>query len=147
MAIDITDRARRWFTQVWPTHDRALAAAWLAADVRGESAGRVIEGREAWLREVFDTFVGAFPDIRFDVLGTLTEGDQVVVRWRMHGSHLGDTLGMPPCGHRVRLDGITWLRFVDGQIAQGQDGFDVGSLMQALASGSSCAGVTLEASI
>lgn len=143
MSVEITDRARRWFLEVWPTHDRARAAAWLAPDVSGESAGRMIVGREAWLREVFDTFIAAFPDVRFDVLGTVSEGNEVVVRWRMHGTHLGDSLGIAPCRRAVQFDGISWFRFVDGQIAQGQDGFDVGSLMQALASGASCGSVAL----
>lgn len=141
MNIDITDRARRWFTEVWANKDRALVAEWMAEDTRGEAAGRVIQGRDTWLHEVFDPFSAAFPDMHFDVLGTVTEGEQVVVRWRMHGTHQGDSLGLPACGRRVRLDGITWLRFAHGQIVEGQDGFDVGSLFQALAQGSSSGGV------
>lgn len=141
MDTDITDRARRWFTEVWANKDRALVAEWMAEDTRGEAAGRVIEGRDAWLREVFEPFSAAFPDMRFDVLGTVTEAEQVVVRWRMHGTHQGDSLGLPACGRRVRFDGITWLRFANGQIVEGQDGFDVGSLFQALAQGSSSGGI------
>ncbi|MBK8067453.1 MAG: nuclear transport factor 2 family protein [Rhodanobacteraceae bacterium] len=89
MNIDITNRARRWFTEVWANKDRALVAEWMAEDTRGEAAGRVIEGRDAWLREVFEPFSAAFPDMRFDVLGTVTEAEQVVVRWRMHGTPSG----------------------------------------------------------
>jgi predicted ester cyclase len=50
-----------------------------------------------------------FPDLRIDVLDQISEGDRVVSRWMLHGTHRG---------RRVTLPGITISRFEDGRIAE-----------------------------
>jgi predicted ester cyclase len=50
-----------------------------------------------------------FPDLRIEVVDQITEGDQVVSRWTLTGTHRG---------RRVTLPGITISRFHDGQIAE-----------------------------
>jgi predicted ester cyclase len=143
MDIDLRDRARRWFTEVWANRDRALIEAWMHPEVAGFSAGTVISGRATWIAQVFDPFVAAFPDLKFEVRGIFVEGDEVMTRWRFCGTHRGDALGVAACGRVVTLDGMTWMRFQDGLIVEGQDCFDTSGLMLALQQGHSQGGVCL----
>lgn len=50
-----------------------------------------------------------FPDLRIDVVDQVSEGDRVVSRWTLQGTHRG---------RRVTLGGITISRFENGQIAE-----------------------------
>jgi predicted ester cyclase len=50
-----------------------------------------------------------FPDLRIDVLDQVSEGDRVVSRWTLQGTHRGS---------RVTLPGITISRFEHDRIAE-----------------------------
>lgn len=62
--------------------------------------------------------LAAFPDARNDIDDIVAEGDRVVVRWTMTGTHTGDALGFPATGRPIRLAGITISRIVAGRIAE-----------------------------
>lgn len=143
MPIDIADRARRWFIDMWGRRDRQLLAEWMHEDVVGWSAGQRVVGRDAWVSGVFEPFTGAFADMRLEVIGSVTEGDQAVIRWRFTGTHTGDALGVPACGLCLALDGITWFRFHDGRIVEGQDAFDASGLMLTLNSRQAHGAITI----
>jgi predicted ester cyclase len=50
-----------------------------------------------------------FPDLRIEVVDQISEGDQVVSRWTLYGTHRE---------RRVTLPGITISRFEDGKITE-----------------------------
>lgn len=50
-----------------------------------------------------------FSDLRIDVVDQVSDGDRVVSRWTLQGTH-GD--------RRVTLEGITISRFENGQIVE-----------------------------
>lgn len=69
-------------------------------------------------------FVTAFPDIRFEVLGVLAEGDRVLVQWRGSGTHMerlatvtGETI--PPTRRRATVSGAMVTEVRDGKIVRG----------------------------
>jgi predicted ester cyclase len=68
-------------------------------------------------------FVTAFPDIRFEVLGVLAEGDRLLVQWTASGTHeerLATVTGqtIPPTRRRAGVGGmLTEVR--DGKIVRG----------------------------
>ena len=77
------------------------------------------------------------PDIRFVGAGlvparTTADGDHVVVRWRVRGTHLGPGLGMPTTGRQVEVRGMTWLTFKNGVIVEGWDSWNLGRLLESL---------------
>jgi predicted ester cyclase len=55
----------------------------------------------------------ALPDARYEVDDMIAEGDKVVVRWRLLGTHQGDFRGIAPTGRAIALKGIAIYR-VDG---------------------------------
>ena len=72
------------------------------------------------------------PDLRLEVEDTVAEGDDVVVRWRLTGTHSGNGLDIPPTQTRVDRRGMTWHKIVDGQIVEGWDSWNSGALMETL---------------
>jgi hypothetical protein len=61
----------------------------------------------------------AFPDLRITVEGTVAEGDEVVVRWSVRGTHLGDGLGFPTTGRAVAFRGMRWIPYSGGKMVRG----------------------------
>jgi predicted ester cyclase len=69
-------------------------------------------------------FLTAFPDIRFEALGVLAEGDRVLVQWTASGTHTerlatvtGETI--PPTRRRVRVSGAMLAEVRDGEVVRG----------------------------
>ncbi|MFF1506876.1 ester cyclase [Streptomyces sp. NPDC058326] len=72
--------------------------------------------------EAFKTTIrrqrGAFSDIRYEILDTLSEGDRVAIRWVMHGVHTGEFLGVAPTHRKVEHHAMIFFRFEDGKLAE-----------------------------
>jgi steroid delta-isomerase-like uncharacterized protein len=60
-----------------------------------------------------------FPDIRQTIQDIISEGDKVVLRSTLNGTHKGEFLGVPPTGKSVKnISGFTLLRFNNGKIVE-----------------------------
>jgi predicted ester cyclase len=53
------------------------------------------------LKQVWAVLLQAFPDLRLTVEDMIAEGDKVVVRTTVTGTHRGDYMGLPPTGKAV----------------------------------------------
>ena len=123
---------RAWFEELWnqgreDTIDRLFAADGLAHGLPG---GAAIRG-PAEFKPFFRSFRGAFPDIRIEVLRTVTEGDLVAGHCRVVGTHKGDTMGKAT-GKPTEFSGMCILRVRDGQIVEGWNSFDFLTFYQQL---------------
>jgi steroid delta-isomerase-like uncharacterized protein len=76
--------------------------------------------------------LAAFPDVQYDLHELIAEGDKVVVRYTMRGTHQGEMMGIPPTGQQVAMEGITIYRLQDGQIVEIREQYDGLGLMQQL---------------
>jgi predicted ester cyclase len=74
-------------------------------------------GPEA-LKQVWETLVRGFPDIQVAVEDVIAEGDKLVARQAVTGTHLGEFRGLPPTGRPVSYNEIFILRFAAGRIAE-----------------------------
>ncbi|HVX44687.1 MAG TPA: ester cyclase [Mycobacteriales bacterium] len=70
------------------------------------------------LKLVWRTLIQAFPDIRVTVEDVIAEGQKVVARQTVTGTHRGEYRGHAPTGRSVRYNEIFILRFEDGRIAE-----------------------------
>ena len=66
---------------------------------------------------------GAFPDVHLDVQHLLVDGETVVGHWVGSGTHTGGSLhtvkgDLPPNGRHFVIDGVSWLKIVDGKIKE-----------------------------
>ena len=88
--------------------------------------GGTVEG----VIEGFRTFRVAFPDLRMDVRDLISEGDRVVARVTMSGTHRGDLMGIPASGKKVAVELIDIVRFQGDKAAERWGQYDTMSFMQ-----------------
>ncbi|MDR3081018.1 MAG: ester cyclase [Streptomyces sp.] len=86
------------------------------------------------LKQVWEVLLRAFPDLHVAVEDVIVEGDKVVSRNTVTGTHQGEHrgLGLPATGRSVTYNEIFILRFADGRIAEIWGVVDVLSQMRQL---------------
>ena len=62
----------------------------------------------------------------------IAEGDKVVTRKTLHGTHEGDFMGIPSTGKRVAFDVIDIVRYGNGQLVEHWNVVDQLGLMRQL---------------
>jgi steroid delta-isomerase-like uncharacterized protein len=87
-------------------------------DVRFHAPVPMGEAGAKALKQVWDVLLRAFPDIHVTIEETVAEGDKVVSRNTVTGTHQGEYRGLAPTGRAVTYGEIFVFRFVDGRIAE-----------------------------
>jgi steroid delta-isomerase-like uncharacterized protein len=77
----------------------------------------------------------AFPDLKVLILDQVAEGDRVVSRKELHGTHTGDLMGIPATHKKLVIHVIDIIRLRDGQYAEHWGMSDLHSLMAELSKG------------
>lgn len=77
----------------------------------------------------------AFPDVHLKVEHLLVDGDTVVGHWIGSGTHIGGSLhtvkgDIPPSGKHFVIDGVSWLKIVNGKVVESLANEDTLSLLQ-----------------
>jgi steroid delta-isomerase-like uncharacterized protein len=67
-------------------------------------------------RRFYENFFQALPDVRAEVVDVVGEGDRVVIRDRIGGTHRGTFLGRPGTGARIEWMTIHIFTIRDGKI-------------------------------
>jgi steroid delta-isomerase-like uncharacterized protein len=86
----------------------------------------------AALKEVFLQLHGAYPDLHVAIEDLIAEGDKVVSRNVVTGTHKGEYMGISPTGKSVTYNEIFIFRFVNGRIAETWGVVDVLSQLRQL---------------
>ncbi len=84
------------------------------------------------VKDYFSSLHAAFPDVQMDVEDMIAEGDKVVARVSVSGTHQGEFMGIAPTGNRVTITGIDILRLTDGKVVEHWGKFDDLGMMQQL---------------
>jgi predicted ester cyclase len=69
-------------------------------------------------RQYYAAIRAAVPDARYEVDDLIAEGDRVVVRWRLLGTHEGSFQGIAPTGRPIELKGIAIYRVDGGKLME-----------------------------
>src|SRR5215217_5270504 len=88
-------------------------------------------GREG-LKQAISLFLAAFPDLLWTIEEQIAEGEKVVSRFSMTGTHRGEFLGIPATGRPVNVWGVVIDVVRDGRFAESRIIMDTLSLMQQL---------------
>jgi len=132
MAGDNAALTRRWFEEVWnkgrvEAIDEMFSPEGLAHGLA--EGGGAMRGPAAF-KAFHAQFRGAFPDMLVTVEDVLSEGDKTAARFSGQATHSGDHLGVPATGKRVTFTGMTFIRWKDGQIAEGWNNVDLAGLFK-----------------
>ena len=73
----------------------------------------------------------AIPDLRFQIENLVAEGDAVVARFTMEGTHTGSLMGESPSGKRLSARGLTYYSLANGRIVE-DDPMTTPSIIEAL---------------
>jgi steroid delta-isomerase-like uncharacterized protein len=98
-----------------------------------QSDGSVLERGPEDVKRFMGEFRQAFPDFHSTIEDQIAEGDKVVTRWTMHGTHQGEFRGISPTGKQITVTGIGIFRFSDeGKVIESWDNFDQLGMMRQL---------------
>jgi steroid delta-isomerase-like uncharacterized protein len=89
-------------------------------------------GTQALKEMVVARLYRAFPDLHITVEELIAEGDKVVEKDMVTGTHQGEYNGLPPTGKSVSYNEIFIMRFVNGRIAEMWGVVDVFSQLKQL---------------
>jgi predicted ester cyclase len=84
------------------------------------------------LKEVFARLLRAYPDLHITVEDLIAEGDKLVSRNTVTGTHQGEYMGLRPTGKSVTYNEIFIVRFAGGRVAETWGVVDVFSQMKQL---------------
>jgi ubiquinone/menaquinone biosynthesis C-methylase UbiE/predicted ester cyclase len=107
-AAEQTETARRALEEVCSGRDLDGIASVYHPDFVDHVNRLTYHGHEGARRSVA-LYLELFPDLRFEVAEQVSEGDKVVSRWTLHGTHRG---------RQVELRGIVISRFEEGRIIE-----------------------------
>ena len=126
---------RRYYEEIWSKGNVAVAPDLLTEDYENHdpaTPGTVIKGRDAF-RALVGAYREAFPDLRFEIVEQLVDGDTVVSRWFAQGTHRGALMGIPATGRRGEpIEGITLSSFSGDRIARDRAVWDLHGLLRDL---------------
>ena len=80
----------------------------------------------------FTMFSAAFPDMQMTVDEMVAEGDKVVARARISGTHKGEFMGIPPTAKSFEVQVIDIFEVKNGQVAAHWGVTDQAAMMQQL---------------
>lgn len=66
----------------------------------------------------------SFPDLHITIEDMIAEGDKVVYRYSMRGTHQAEFMGIAATGRSINVTGIRIFRVNDGKIQEAWEGWD-----------------------
>lgn len=131
---DNTALVRRYIGEVWNAGQPA--APFFAPHYRRYLGATAPPLTGAEQQQRIAQFRAAFPDLHFALADVVAEGDRVVFRATMRGTHRGVFQGIAPTGKRVTVAVLDVVRFEAGVFAEQWGGPNLWELLQQLGAAS-----------
>jgi steroid delta-isomerase-like uncharacterized protein len=124
---------RRVDEEVWNRGNLDFADKCFTADFiqHDPASPEEIRGPEGYKHNVA-TIRAAFPDLHFEIVDQIAEGDRVATRFVITGTQEGELAGIPATGKRIEVAGTGVDYFSGGKIAESWEYYDVMGMMQQL---------------
>lgn len=109
---------RQFVEEVQSQHRLELIDQLIASEYNDHATGPgIIPGREGF-KQFFGMMLSSFPDLHATIHDQIAEGDKVVTRKTIRGTHKGVFRGIPPTGKQIELDVIDIFRVANGKIVE-----------------------------
>jgi predicted ester cyclase len=80
------------------------------------------------LNQFLDHVASAFPDYTLNIENLIVNGNKVMVRYAISGTHKGNFMGMEPTDKQMLITGIDVFRLENGQVMEYWEGaFQIGA--------------------
>src|SRR6185312_10291512 len=109
---------RRFYKEVYVNWNMALADDVLSPQFTSHDWPEDGPTGPKAFRAYYSAIRSALPDARYEVDDLVAEGDKVVVRWRLLGTHKGAFRGIAPTGQPITLKGIAIYRMERGKLME-----------------------------
>jgi len=86
--------------------------------VNRTAAPGISAGSDGMLHMINRVLRPALPDLRVEIHDQVAEGDKVVTRKTIHGTHLGELFGVPATRRKISIDVIDIVRLENGRYAE-----------------------------
>lgn len=119
---DLKGLARKFTEDVYNQQHRERIPEYIHRDFVDHSPGAPADARgPEYVAKQYDGTFGAFPDLKFEVLDVLVDGDKAVLRWASHATFSGKLGAVAGAGQPVTVHGISIFRVQDGKIIESWD--------------------------
>ncbi|MBI1879025.1 MAG: ester cyclase [Chloroflexi bacterium] len=118
--------------EVFNTGNLALAQELITADAIDHQAMPGQEQGLAGFKQIVTMLRTAFPDLQVTAEDMIAEGDKVVGRWTMRGTHKGEFMGITATGKSFTMTGIDIIRFAGDKAVEHWGNQDDLGMMQQL---------------
>jgi carboxymethylenebutenolidase len=129
---DLGSFAREAYLELLTRGNLAALDRYLAGDVVMHGLPPGLPAGIDGARMYFSALLGAFPDIRCDVLDTVVQDDRIGALVACRATHTGEFRGIPATGRSVRWTGESHWRVVGGKLAELWHHYDHLSLLEQL---------------
>src|ERR687894_499243 len=122
---------RRYLEEAWNQNNLELVDETFDRYLSHQPDGSVLERGPEDVKRFVSEFRSACPDLRLIIEEQIAEGDKVVSRGTIRGTHLGEFRGMAPTGEEMDIPGMAVFRFSEeGKVVESWDSYDQLSLMR-----------------
>jgi steroid delta-isomerase-like uncharacterized protein len=133
MSADRTDSlVRRMFDHAFNQGKLAVVDELVALHGITHSVAWGMPHTREGLKQLIALLRSAFPDLHCIVDDEISAGDKVAAHWTMRGTHTGLFLGNRPTNRSIVVQGISFARTENGQIAEDWTLIDQMSILQQL---------------
>jgi serine phosphatase RsbU (regulator of sigma subunit) len=122
---------RRYLEEAWNQSNLEVVDDIFDRYVSHQPDGSVLQRGPEDVKRFVGEFRSAFPDLHLSIEEQIAEGDKVVSRGTIRGTHQGEFRGMAPTGEEMDIPGMAVFRFSsEGKVVESWDSYDQLSLMR-----------------
>lgn len=125
------DVLRAYMEHVWNAHNVDRFAEFVSEDVVFHPPRGPTKDFAAY-RGMSADFIRAFPDLHFEVVHVISQGDLAAGTLVITGTNTGPFRGHAPTGKSVKVEGRPWARVRGGKVVEFWQLFDELGMMQQL---------------
>src|SRR5258708_25188173 len=132
MSAEENKAISRWYyEQVWNQGNTVLLDELMVFNHKHHAPLAPVLGVQEF-KEYVTFYRQAFPDFHLTLEDQVAEGDKVVDRWTMRGTHRGELMGIPATGKQIVMTGISITRIAVGKLQETWADFDLLGMLQQL---------------